>query len=215
MLRTILLGAPGAGKGTVAAKIIKEYNIPHISTGDIFRDNLKRKTELGLRAQEYMTRGELVPDDLTCEIATTRLLEDDCKNGFLLDGFPRTVYQAEKLEEFLAEHGQSLDKVVQLVVDEDLLIKRLTGRRVCKNCGATFHVITIPPKEEGICDNCGEPLIQRADDTEETAVNRLKVYEEQTSPLVEYYEEKGILAPIDGAGTPDEVFQSILEVLGN
>ncbi len=215
MLRTILLGAPGAGKGTVAAKIVKEYNIPHISTGDIFRDNLKRKTELGLRAQEYMTRGELVPDDLTCEIATTRLLEDDCKNGFLLDGFPRTVYQAEKLDEFLREHGQSLDKVVQLVVDDELLIKRLTGRRVCKNCGATFHVITIPPKEEGICDNCGHELIQRADDTEETAVNRLKVYEEQTSPLVTYYEEKGLLAPIDGAGTPEEVFQSILDVLGD
>lgn len=215
MLRTILLGAPGAGKGTVAAKIIKEYNIPHISTGDIFRDNLKRQTELGLRAQEYMTRGELVPDDLTCEIATTRLLEDDCKNGFLLDGFPRTVYQAEKLQEFLEEHGQKLDKVVQLVVDNDLLIKRLTGRRVCKNCGATFHVITIPPKEEGICDVCGEPLIQRADDTEETAVNRLKVYEEQTSPLVEYYEAKDVLAPIDGAGTPDEVFQNILNVLGD
>ena len=215
MLRTILLGAPGAGKGTVAAKIIKEYNIPHISTGDIFRDNLKRQTELGLRAQEYMTRGELVPDDLTCEIATTRLLEDDCKNGFLLDGFPRTVYQAEKLQEFLEEHGQKLDKVVQLVVDNDLLIKRLTGRRVCKNCGATFHVITIPPKEEGICDVCGEPLIQRADDTEETAVNRLKVYEEQTSPLVEYYEAKGVLAPLDGAGTPDEVFQNILNVLGD
>ena len=215
MLRTILLGAPGAGKGTVAAKIVKEYNIPHISTGDIFRDNLKRKTELGLRAQEYMTRGELVPDDLTCEIATTRLLEDDCKNGFLLDGFPRTVYQAEKLDELLREHGQSLDKVVQLVVDDELLIKRLTGRRVCKNCGATFHVITIPPKEEGICDNCGHELIQRADDTEETAVNRLKVYEEQTSPLVTYYEEKGLLAPIDGAGTPEEVFQSILDVLGD
>lgn len=214
MLRMILLGAPGAGKGTVAAKITKEYNIPHISTGDIFRDNLKRKTELGLRAQEYMTRGELVPDDLTCEIATTRLLEDDCKNGFLLDGFPRTVYQAEKLEEFLTEHGQSLDTVIQLEVDEELLIKRLTGRRVCKNCGATFHVITIPPKEEGICDICGEPLIQRADDTEETAVNRLKVYEEQTSPLVTYYEEKELLAPIDGEGTPDEVFQNILEVLG-
>lgn len=215
MLRMILLGAPGAGKGTVAAKITKEYNIPHISTGDIFRDNLKRKTELGLRAQEYMTRGELVPDDLTCEIATTRLLEDDCKNGFLLDGFPRTVYQAEKLEEFLTEHGQSLDTVIQLVVDEELLIKRLTGRRVCKNCGATFHVITIPSKEEGICDICGEPLIQRADDTEETAVNRLKVYEEQTSPLVTYYEEKELLAPIDGEGTPDEVFQNILEVLGD
>ena len=213
-MNIILLGAPGAGKGTVAAKITKEYNIPHISTGDIFRDNLKRKTELGLRAQEYMTRGELVPDDLTCEIATTRLLEDDCKNGFLLDGFPRTVYQAEKLEEFLTEHGQSLDTVIQLVVDEELLIKRLTGRRVCKNCGATFHVITIPPKEEGICDICGEPLIQRADDTEETAVNRLKVYEEQTSPLVAYYEEKELLAPIDGEGTPDEVFQNILEVLG-
>lgn len=215
MLRTILLGAPGAGKGTVASKIKEKYDIPHISTGDIFRDNLKRQTELGLRAQEYMSKGELVPDDLTCEIATARLLEDDCKTGFLLDGFPRTVYQAEKLEEFLEAHGQKLDFVIQLGVDDELLIKRLTGRRVCKNCGATFHVITIPPKEEGICDNCGNPLIQRADDTEETAVNRLMVYAEQTAPLVDFYTEKGNLVTIDGAGTPEEVFADIVKALGD
>lgn len=215
MLRTILLGAPGAGKGTMAEKIKEKYNIPHISTGDIFRDNLKRETELGLRAKAYMEKGELVPDDLTCEIATTRLLDDDCKKGFFLDGFPRTVYQAEKLDEFLTAHDEKLDCVIQLVVDNDLLIKRLTGRRVCKACGATFHVVTIPSKEEGICDNCGGELIQRLDDTEETAVNRLKVYDEQTAPLVEYYKEKGLIVTIDGAGSPNEVFDSIVKALGD
>ena len=152
MLRTILLGPPGAGKGTQAAKIVEKYGIPHISTGDIFRENIKKGTELGKKAQEYMNRGELVPDDLVIEIATTRLLEDDCKNGFLLDGFPRTVYQAEKLDEFLQSHDSKIDNVIDIAVGKDELIERLTGRRVCKSCGASFHVVNIPPKQEGICD---------------------------------------------------------------
>ena len=215
MLRTILLGAPGAGKGTQASRIVEKYGIPHISTGDIFRDNLKRKTELGLKAQEYMNRGELVPDDLTCEIATTRLLEDDCKNGFLLDGFPRTVYQAEKLDEFLKNHDQSLDVVIDVEVPEEALIARLTGRRVCKNCGATFHVINIPPKEEGICDNCGNPLIQREDDSEETARNRLSVYAEQTKPLIDFYKNQGILVEINGEGDPEKVFEDLVAAIGD
>ncbi len=215
MLRTILLGAPGAGKGTQATRIVEKYNIPHISTGDIFRDNIKRQTELGMRAQEYMNKGELVPDDLTIEIATTRLLEDDCKNGFLLDGFPRTVYQAEKLDEFLKEHGQKLDNVIDVEVEQEALIARLTGRRICKNCGATFHVINIPPKEEGICDNCGNTLIQRDDDSEETARNRLSVYAEQTMPLVDYYKGQGILVEIDGEGDPEKVFNDIAGAIGD
>ena len=214
MLRSILLGAPGAGKGTQAARIVEKYSIPHISTGDIFRDNIKRQTELGMKAQEYMNRGELVPDDLTIEIATTRLLEDDCANGFLLDGFPRTVYQAEKLEEFLEANGLKLDKVIDVEVDEDALIARLTGRRVCKNCGATFHVINIPPREEGICDNCGNELIQRDDDSEATARNRLSVYAEQTMPLVDFYRDKGTLVEIDGEGDPEKVFVDIVEAIG-
>ena len=179
MLRTILLGPPGAGKGTQAVRIVEKYGIPHISTGDIFRDNIKRQTELGKKAQEYMNKGELVPDDLVIEIATDRLLRDDCKKGFLLDGFPRTVYQAEKLDEFMHAHGGKIDHVINLEVEDDLLIFRLTGRRVCKQCGASFHVVNIPPKVEGICDRCGGELVQRADDTEETVKNRITVYKEQ------------------------------------
>lgn len=214
MLRTILLGPPGAGKGTQAVKIVEKYNIPHISTGDIFRANIKNGTELGKRAQEYMNKGQLVPDDLVVEIATTRLLEDDCKDGFLLDGFPRTVYQAEKLDEFLENHGQKLDKVINLEVESKELITRLTGRRVCKSCGASFHVVNIPPKKEGVCDLCGGELVQRADDTEETVKNRINVYQEQTMPLVEYYQKAGLLATIDGAKPLEETFASIVEALG-
>lgn len=158
MIRTILLGPPGAGKGTQAVKIVGKYKVPHISTGDIFRENIKKGTELGKKAQEYISRGELVPDDLVCDIATDRLLKDDCKDGFLLDGFPRTVYQAEKLDEFLSEHGQKLDKVLNMNVGESELMKRLTGRRVCRACGASFHIVSIPPKKDGICDNCGGEL---------------------------------------------------------
>ena len=214
MLRTILLGPPGAGKGTQAAKIVEKYGVPHISTGDIFRENIKKGTELGKKAQEYMNRGELVPDDLVIEIATTRLLEDDCRNGFLLDGFPRTVYQAEKLDEFLAARDSKIDKVLDIAVEKDELIARLTGRRVCKACGASFHVVNIPPKKEGVCDFCGGELIQRADDNLETVTNRIDVYEAQTMPLVEYYEKAGNLVHIDGSTSLENVFADIVSALG-
>ena len=214
MLRTILLGPPGAGKGTQAVKIVEKYGFPNISTGDIFRENIKKGTELGKKAQEYMNRGELVPDDLVIEIATTRLLEDDCKNGFLLDGFPRTVYQAEKLDEFLAAHGSKIDKVLDIAVEKEELITRLTGRRVCKACGASYHVVNIPPKTEGICDICGGELVQRADDNIETVTNRIDVYEAQTKPLVDYYEKAGNIAHIDGATGLDNVFADIVKALG-
>ena len=214
MLRTVLLGPPGAGKGTQAVRIVEKYNVPHISTGDIFRENIKNGTELGKKAQEYMNKGELVPDDLVIEIATTRLLADDCKNGFLLDGFPRTVYQAEKLDAFLEEHGMKLDKVIDIEVEKEELITRLTGRRVCKACGASYHVVNIPPKTEGICDNCGGELFQRADDTIETVENRIEVYIEQTMPLVDYYTAAGNIAVIDGALALDTVFDAIVEAIG-
>ena len=214
MLRTILLGPPGAGKVTQAAKIVEKYGVPHISTGDIFRENIKKGTELGKKAQEYMNRGELVPDDLVIEIATTRLLEDDCRDGFLLDGFPRTVYQAEKLDEFLAARDSKIDKVLDIAVEKDELIARLTGRRVCKACGASFHVVNIPPKKEGVCDFCGGELIQRADDNLETVTNRIDVYEAQTMPLVEYYEKAGNLVHIDGSTGLENVFADIVSALG-
>lgn len=214
MLRAILLGPPGAGKGTQAVNIVDKYGIPHISTGDIFRENIKKGTELGKKAQEYMNRGELVPDDLVIEIATNRLLEDDCKNGFLLDGFPRTVYQAEKLDEFMAAHDGKIDKVLDIAVEKDELITRLTGRRVCKACGASYHVVNIPPKTEGICDRCGSELVQRADDNLETVTNRIDVYEAQTKPLVDYYENAGNIAHIDGATGLDNVFADIVKALG-
>ena len=214
MLRTILLGPPGAGKGTQAAKIVEKYGVPHISTGDIFRENIKKGTELGKKAQEYMNRGELVPDDLVIAIATTRLLEDDCRNGFLLDGFPRTVYQAEKLDEFLAARGSKIDKVLDIAVEKEELITRLTGRRVCKACGASFHVVNIPPKQEGVCDYCGGELIQRADDNLETVTNRIDVYEAQTMPLIDYYEKAGNLVHIDGSTGLENVFADIVSALG-
>jgi adenylate kinase len=214
MLRTILLGPPGAGKGTQAAKIVAKYHIPHISTGDIFRENIKNGTELGKRAKEYMDKGELVPDDLVIEIATTRLLDDDCANGFLLDGFPRTVYQAEKLDEFLANHGSKIDKVLDIAVEKEELMVRLTGRRVCKSCGASYHVVNIPPIKDGVCDACGGELVQRADDNAETVANRIEVYEAQTMPLIEYYEKAGNIAHIDGATGLDNVFADIVKALG-
>ncbi len=214
MLRTILLGPPGAGKGTQAVKIVEKYGIPHISTGDIFRENIKNGTELGKKAQEYMNRGELVPDELVVEIATDRLLKDDCKDGFLLDGFPRTVFQAEKLDEFLKAHGQKLDVVIDIEVEKQELLTRLTGRRVCKKCGASYHIVNIPPKKEGICDICGGELFQRDDDTVETVENRIEVYKAQTMPLVDYYKKAGNLAEIDGSGDLDRVFADIVKALG-
>ena len=214
MLRTILLGPPGAGKGTQAVKIVEKYGIPHISTGDIFRENIKNGTELGKKAQDYMNAGKLVPDDLVIEIATDRLTKDDCKEGFLLDGFPRTVYQAEKLDEFLAARGGKVDVVLDIAVGKDELITRLTGRRVCKACGASFHVVNIPPKKEGVCDYCGGELIQRADDNIETVTNRIDVYENQTMPLIEYYEKAGNIAHIDGTTGLENVFADIVKALG-
>ena len=214
MLRTILLGPPGAGKGTQAVKIVEKYGVPHISTGDIFRENIKNGTELGKKAQEYMNKGELVPDDLVIDLATSRLLEPDCANGFLLDGFPRTVYQAEKLDEFLAAHDSKIDVVLDIAVEKEELITRLTGRRVCKTCGASFHVVSVPPKQEGICDFCGGELIQRADDNLETVTNRIEVYEAQTMPLVDYYENAGNIAHINGAASLEDVFSDIVKAIG-
>ena len=213
-MNLILLGPPGAGKGTQAAKIIEKYDIPHISTGDIFRANIKAGTELGKRAQEYMNKGQLVPDELVVEIATDRLKADDCQKGFLLDGFPRTVFQAEELDKFLEAQGKKIDHVLDIDVNKEELMIRLTGRRVCKTCGASFHVVNIPPKKEGICDVCGAELVQRADDNEETAANRIEVYNNETKPLADFYEKAGSLARIDGAGTLESVFNAIVEVVG-
>lgn len=213
-MNLILLGPPGAGKGTQAAKIIEKYNIPHISTGDIFRENIKNGTPLGKKAQEYMNKGELVPDSLVIEIATDRLTKDDCKEGFLLDGFPRTVEQAEALDEFLSKDGKKVDHVLDIDVAADILMKRLTGRRVCKGCGATYHVTNIPPKVEGVCDSCGGELYQRDDDTEETVSNRIEVYNSQTKPLIDYYENIGNIAHLDGSIDPDQLLAEIVKILG-
>ena len=214
MLNIVLLGPPGAGKGTQAELIVKKYGIPQISTGDIFRANIKNGTELGKKAKSYMDKGELVPDDLVIEIATARLLEDDCKDGFMLDGFPRTVYQAEKLDEFLAKHNMKIDSVLDIEVEKSILLARIIGRRVCKACGATYHVVNMPPAKEGVCDSCGGELYQRADDTEATVKNRIEVYEAQTMPLVDYYEKAGNIVHIDGSAELDDVFAEIVKALG-
>jgi len=213
-MNVILLGPPGAGKGTQATTIVKEYHIPHISTGDIFRENIKNGTELGKKAQEYMNQGELVPDDLVIEIATDRLAREDCHQGFLLDGFPRTVHQAEELDGFLEGRGDKVHHVLNISVAKEELIRRLIGRRVCKNCGATYHIETMKPKVEGVCDVCGGELVQRADDNRETVENRIDVYEQQTMPLIDYYEKAGVLVHIDGSLGLENVFAKIREVLG-
>ncbi len=213
-MNLVLLGPPGAGKGTQATQIAEKYKIPHISTGDIFRRNVKEGTPLGKKAQEYMSKGELVPDDLVIALVEDRLTEEDCKNGFLLDGFPRTVYQAEKFDAYLKEKNAVIDKVLDIDVEKEILIDRMIGRRVCKNCGATYHVKNMPSKKDGVCDSCGGDIYQRADDTLETVTNRLQVYNKQTSPLIEYYEKAGNIAHIDGAGALDKVFGEIVEVLG-
>jgi len=213
-MNLILLGPPGAGKGTQAARIIEKYNIPHISTGDIFRENIKNGTELGKKAQEYMNKGQLVPDELVVEIATDRLTADDCKPGFLLDGFPRTVFQAEELDKFLEARGSRIDHVLDIDVNREELMVRLTGRRVCSKCGASYHVVNIPPEKEGICDVCGAELIQRKDDNEETAANRIEVYNSETKPLIDYYEKAGNIFHIDGTTGLENVFKTITDILG-
>lgn len=213
-MRLILLGPPGAGKGTQASGIIEKYNIPHISTGDIFRKNIKDGTPLGTKAKEYMDKGLLVPDELVVDLVEDRLQQQDCKAGFLLDGFPRTVNQAEKLDEVLAKMGVALDKVVNVEVDKEILVERAVGRRICKTCGATYHVKFNPSKEDSKCDKCEEALHQRADDNEETVSKRIRVYVEQTQPLIDYYKNKGIIATINGQQEISKVFSDIVVALG-
>lgn len=213
-MQIILMGPPGAGKGTQAEKLTGELSIPHISTGDMFRKAIKEGTELGKKAKSYMDQGKLVPDEVTIGIVKERLAEADCNNGFLLDGFPRTVPQADALNEILFELNKSLNAVINIKVARDELVERLTGRRVCKACGATYHVIFNPAKEEGICDRCGGELYQRNDDKIETVGNRLDVYEEQTAPLIKYYQEKGLLKEIDGSKAMNKVLADILAALG-
>ncbi len=212
-MRIVLLGPPGAGKGTQAVKLVDKYNIPHISTGDIFRKNLKEKTQLGLKAKEYMDKGLLVPDDLVVDIVKDRLMEKDCNRGFLLDGFPRTVEQAEALEKELNKLNIKLSGVINIDVEDKTLIDRLTGRLVCRNCGATYNVKFNRPKKDNICDECGGELYTRDDDKEETVKNRLKVYKKQTQPLIDYYDKKGILTTIDGELGAETVFVKICEAL--
>jgi adenylate kinase len=213
-MKLLIMGRPGAGKGTQAANIKEYYNIPHISTGDMFRQAMKNETKLGLEAKSYMEKGALVPDEVTIGIVEERLLEDDCKNGFLLDGFPRTIAQAEALDAFLAKNGVKLDAVLDVNVPAEILVRRMVSRRVCMTCGATFHVEFNAPKVEGICDNCGAKLIQRPDDTEETAVNRLAVYDQNTAPLLDFYAKKNLLKTVNGDQPLDKVFEDIKEVLG-
>lgn len=214
-MKIVLLGPPGAGKGTQAKLIVQKYNIPHISTGDIFRKNIKEMTPLGIKAKEYIDKGQLVPDELTVEIVKDRIKEDDCKNGFLLDGFPRTVAQADALNDVLADLGTKLDYVINIKVDENNLIERLSGRRVCPKCGASFHVVFNPPKVEGVCDYCGAEVVQRADDSEETVKNRLSVYNKQTQPLIDYYTKNGLIKNINGEQDINDVFEEICSVLGS
>ncbi len=209
----ILLGAPGVGKGTQGALISKEYNIPQISTGDILRNEVKNKTELGKKAKVYMDKGELVPDDVIIGMMENRIKQDDCKNGFILDGFPRTVAQAEAFDEMLKKNGLELDKVLLIDVPEEEIIERLTGRRVCPSCGAVYHIKNNPPKKEGICDQCGSELVQRDDDKEEVVRNRLEVYKKNTMPLINYYTKTSKLVKIDGTGEINEIFERIKKVL--
>ena len=207
-MKLVFLGPPGAGKGTIAAKAKDVYSIPHISTGDLFRDNIKRETELGKKVKAILAAGDLVPDEVTIAMVKERLASDDASNGFILDGFPRTIAQADALESI-----SGLDKVVNVVLDKEDIIKRLSGRRVCKSTGRTYHIIYNPPKVEGIDDETGEPLIQRDDDKEEAIRNRLEVYEASTAPLISYYRDKGLLVDIDASASPEEVLKSMVDAL--
>ena len=213
-MKIIMLGAPGAGKGTQAKMIADKYQIPHISTGDIFRSNLKEGTELGKEAKTYMDKGLLVPDELTVKILLDRVAKDDCKNGYVLDGFPRTIPQAEVLDEALAKLNDKIDYAIDVDVPDENIIRRMSGRRACLACGATYHIEHIPPKTEGICDRCGKELVQRDDDKEETVKNRLNVYHEQTQPLIDFYTKKGILKTVDGTVDMKDVFAAIVKILG-
>ena len=212
-MKIIMLGAPGAGKGTQAKKIAAEYNIPHVSTGDIFRANIKEQTELGMEAKSYMDKGQLVPDELTVKILLDRVAKDDCKNGYVLDGFPRTIPQAEVLDKAVSELGEAIDFAIDIEVPDESIVARMSGRRACLKCGATYHIKHLPPKQDGICDTCGSELVIREDDKEETVKNRLNVYHAQTQPLIEYYENKGILKQFDGERDAEVVFADIKKIL--
>ena len=213
-MKIIMLGAPGAGKGTQAKKIADLCKVPHISTGDIFRANIKQGTELGKKAKTYMDAGELVPDELVCDLVVDRIQQDDCTEGFILDGFPRTIPQAEALTNALNAIEQKMEYALNIDVPDENIIHRMAGRRACVGCGATYHVEFNPPKVQDVCDVCGEELILRDDDKPETVTNRLNVYHEQTKPLIDYYEKQGIVHTIDGTQTMDQVFSDILKILG-
>ena len=213
-MKIIMLGAPGAGKGTQAKKIAAKYGIPHISTGDIFRANIKEGTELGTKAKAYMDKGELVPDELTCDLVVDRISKPDAAAGYVLDGFPRTIPQAESLDEALGQMGESLDYAINVDVPDEHIVNRMSGRRACVGCGATYHIVYAPTKKEGVCDVCGAELILRDDDKPETVQKRLSVYHEQTQQLIDYYKGKGILKDVDGTKDMDVVFQAITDILG-
>ncbi|MCD7826257.1 MAG: adenylate kinase [Clostridiaceae bacterium] len=213
-MKIIMLGAPGAGKGTHAKGIVEAYHIPTISTGDIFRQNIKEGTELGKKAKSYMDAGELVPDELVCDLVVDRLEKDDAKDGYILDGFPRTIPQAEALTAALKEKGTAIDYALDIEMSDQAIIDRMAGRRVCSGCGATYHIVNIPPKKEGVCDSCGGTLELRKDDTPETVKKRLDVYHEQTAPLIAYYKEQGILHEIDGSLGVEGVKAKVKEILG-
>lgn len=212
-MKIIMLGAPGAGKGTQAKKIAEKYTIPHISTGDIFRADIKGGTELGMKAKSYMDQGLLVPDEVTIDMLLDRISQEDCKNGYVLDGFPRTIPQAESLAEALEQRGEKLDFAVNVDVPDEAIITRMSGRRACLSCGATYHIVYNQTKSEGICDACGEKLALRDDDKPETVKKRLSVYHEQTKPLIDYYQKAGIIKTVDGTQDLNKVFEDIIAVL--
>ena len=213
-MKIIMLGAPGAGKGTQAKMIADKYQVPHISTGDIFRANIKNGTELGKEAKKYMDQGLLVPDELTVKLLLDRVANPDCANGYVLDGFPRTIPQAEVLDAALTELGDKIDYAINVDVPDENIVKRMSGRRACLACGATYHIEHIPPKAEGICDKCGQELVLRDDDKPETVMKRLNVYHEQTQPLIDFYSNKGILKSVDGTVDMMDVFAAIVAILG-
>lgn len=213
-MKVIMLGAPGAGKGTQAKKIAAKYNIPHISTGDIFRANIKNGTELGKKAKTFMDQGLLVPDELVVDLVVDRVNQEDAENGYVLDGFPRTIPQAEALDKALSKLGQKVDYAIDVDVPDENIVKRMGGRRACVGCGATYHLEYAPTKAEGVCDACGKDLILRDDDKPETVLKRLGVYHEQTQPLIDYYTNAGILKTVDGTADINDVFQAIVEILG-
>ena len=213
-MKIIMLGAPGAGKGTQAQMICDKYNVPHISTGDLFRSNIKNGTELGKKAKEYMDKGQLVPDELTVQLLLDRVANEDCKDGYVLDGFPRTIPQADVLDKELTKLSDKIDYAIDVEVPDENIVRRMSGRRACLKCGATYHVEHIPPKQEGICDRCGSELVQRDDDKPETVQNRLSVYHEQTQPLITYYDSKNILKTVDGTKDMNDVFEDIVKILG-